>query len=69
MNDKIIVNNLNDMNTLEQKYINLLLKRCINFKNSNSLLISYQSENIDFINKLVKSARQYGIKKIYQLMK
>ncbi len=65
MNDKIIVNNLNDMNTLEQKYINLLLKRCINFKNSNSLLISYQSENIDFINKLVKSARQYGINDIY----
>lgn len=53
------------MKNLEEKYIDLLLKRCINFNNSNSLFISYQSENFDFVNELVKRAKQYGIDDIY----
>jgi len=53
------------MNELENKYIELLLKRCINFNNSKSLFISYQPENIDFINKLVDKAKEYGVTDIY----
>lgn len=50
---------------LENKYIDLLLKRCINFNNSKSLFISYQPENIDFINKIVNRAKEYGVIDIY----
>ncbi len=53
------------MDNLEIKYINLLLKKCINFNNSKSLFVSYQSENIDFVNKLVKTAKEYGVNDIY----
>ncbi len=53
------------MDELKRKYIDLLLKRCINFNNSKSLFISYQFENIDFINELVKSAKEYGVLDIY----
>lgn len=50
---------------LENKYIDLLLKKCINFNNSKSLFISYQPENIDFINKIVNKAKEYGVIDIY----
>lgn len=53
------------MHELEKKYIDLLLKRCVNFNNSKSLFISYQPDNIDFVNKLVESAKEYGVNDIY----
>ena len=53
------------MFTLENKYIDLLLKRCVNFNHSKALLISYQPDNITFVNKLVNKAREYGVMDIY----
>ena len=34
---------------LEEKYIELLLKRCIDLKNNPSLLINYLPENLEFV--------------------
>lgn len=50
---------------LEQKYIELLLKKCLNFQKSSSLFISYEKENRPFINRLVDYAKTLGIKDIY----
>ncbi len=47
------------MNELEEKYIDLLLNKCICPK-SKSLFISYDKCNVDFIEKLIKKAREYG---------
>lgn len=53
------------MNELEQKYIDLLLKRCLNIKSSKSLLISYDKVNKNFINKLIIKAKNMGFDDIY----
>ena len=53
------------MDMLEEKYIDLLLKRCINFKKSSSLFISYKMDNRDFVNKLVDKAYKMGVDDIY----
>lgn len=53
------------MERLKEKYIELLLKKCINFNNSKSLFISYEAENIDFVSKLVVKAKEVGINDIY----
>ena len=53
------------MNELIEKYIELLLKKCINFNNSKSLLINYEDENEWFIEKLVDKAHSMGIYDIY----
>jgi len=50
---------------MEEKYINLLLKKCLNFDNSKSLLISYYKDNLDFVNNIVKKAKEMGIDDIY----
>ena len=47
------------MNELENKYIELLLKRCINFEKSKSLFINYQVES-EFIEKVVDKAIKNG---------
>lgn len=52
------------MNELENKYIELLLKRCINFEKSKSLFINYQVES-EFIKKVVDKAKEMGIEDIY----
>lgn len=52
------------MNELENKYIELLLKRCINFEKSKSLFINYQVES-EFIEKVVDKAKEMGIEDIY----
>lgn len=54
-----------NINELENKYINLLLNRCINFDKSKSLFINYQKENKTFIDKLIKVAKKMGISDIY----
>lgn len=53
------------MEELENKYIELLLKRCVNFNKSKSLLISYDKVNKKFIEKLVTEATKLGVTDIY----
>lgn len=53
------------MKTKEDKYIELLLKKCMDVNKSKSLLISYNSINSDFVEKLVKKAKRIGFKDIF----
>ena len=53
------------MEQLQTKYIELLLKKCINFNNSKSLFISYEVDNYDFINQIVLKAKELGVNDIY----
>lgn len=50
---------------LEEKYIDLLLKRCVNFNKSKSLLIGYDKVNKDFVEKLAARAKELGVTDIY----
>lgn len=52
------------MRELENKYIELLLKRCINFNNSKILFLSYMVEN-DFVLKVIKKAKELGVEEIH----
>ena len=52
------------MEELEKKYIDLLLKRCLNFEQSKSLFISYDQMNKDFVEKLIKRAYVLGVQDI-----
>lgn len=52
------------MKELEDKYIELLLKRCINFNKSKILFLSYMIES-DFIYKVVKKAKEMGVEEVY----
>ena len=52
------------MNELENKYIELLLKRCINFKKTNSLFINYDKVNKNFVDKLIIKAKEMGVNDI-----
>lgn len=54
-----------NIQVLEEKYIELLLKRCINFDNTKSLFINYKLENQKFIDKLVNKAKEMGVEDIY----
>ena len=49
------------MNELENKYIKLLLEKCVNFENSKALFINYDKVNKDFINKLIIEAKKMGV--------
>ena len=50
---------------MEDKYIDLLLNRCINFDKTNSLFISGDKVNMNFINKVVEKVKDMGISDIY----
>lgn len=50
---------------LEEKYIKLLLERCLKIQDCNSLFINYNSLNQDFVDKVVLYAKDLGIKDIY----
>lgn len=50
---------------LEKKYIELLLKRCLNFNNSKSLFIDYEIDNAEFVRNLVEEAKRIGVDDIY----
>lgn len=52
------------MEQLEEKYIDLLLKRCLNFKKSKSLFIHYDVINKPFVEKLIEKAKEMGIEDI-----
>lgn len=54
------------MKELEDKYIGLLLKRCINFLQSNSLLIHIDlKEHLNFARRVEQKARYMGVKDVY----
>lgn len=46
---------------MEEKYIDLLLNRCLNFDKSKSLFISYDKINKSFVDKVIKRAQSMGI--------
>ena len=50
---------------MEDKYIELLIKRCINFDKSKSLLITCDKVNLTFVNKVVEKIKEMGINDIY----
>ena len=50
---------------MEEKYIELLLKKCINIDNNKTLFINYDVINQPFIDKLVKYAKSNGVIDIY----
>lgn len=49
---------------MENKYIDLLLKRCLNFDNSKILFISYNKVNKNFVDKVIVKAKEIGIQEI-----
>ena len=51
---------MENLEKLEDKYIDLLLKRCIDLKNNSSLLINYIPENEEFVKKVEKRAYELG---------
>ncbi len=53
------------MEELENKYIELLLKRCLNFNKAKILFINYQTDNLDFIKKVEKKAREMGVEEVF----
>lgn len=50
---------------MEEKYIDLLLKKCIDLNVSKCLFISYDIVNQIFVNKLVEKAKLLGVEEIY----
>ena len=54
-----------NLEVLENKYIDLILNRCLNFNKSKSLFINYIKDNKDFVNKIVSKAQEMGINDIY----
>lgn len=53
------------MQEIKRKYIELLLKKCLNFDKSKSLFIDYERINKDFVDELVLYAKGMGITDIY----
>ena len=50
------------MEELEKKYIDLILKRCLNFEQSKSLMINCElKEHVEFAQKIKKRANELGI--------
>lgn len=50
---------------MDLKYIKLLMDKCLVFEKSNSLLISFNKLNRDFVDKIVLYAKNMGIEDIY----
>ncbi len=55
---------MEDINLLEEKYIELLLKRCLSFSDSKILFISYDKVNKNFIDKVIQYAKRMQISEI-----
>ena len=50
---------------LDRKYAQLLLKKCLCFENTDTLLIEYMThEQDDFVNIIIEEARKMNIKEI-----
>lgn len=54
-----------EIEKLENKYIDLLLNRCLNFNNSKSLFINYDIVNQSFVDKVIEKAKKIGVTDIY----
>ena len=50
---------------MDIKYIKLLLRKCLNFDKSKILFISYDKVNKDFVEKVIKEAKNLGVEEIY----
>lgn len=50
---------------MEDKYIDLLLKKCLNFDKSKILFINYDKVNKDFVDKVIVKAKEIGVEDIY----
>jgi len=50
---------------MQEKYIELLLKRCLRIDECKSLFINYNVINKDFVEKIVKYAKTLGVENIY----
>ena len=50
---------------MKEKYIELLLKRCLKIEDTNSLFVSYNVVNKDFVKNVVKYANKLGIEDVY----
>lgn len=50
---------------MKEKYIKLLLEKCINFDKSKSLFINYDIVNQDFVDSVVEYAKKIGVNDIY----
>ena len=50
---------------MQDKYIELLIKRCLKVKRDVPLFISYKKINRDFVDKIVLFAKKMGVKDIY----
>lgn len=53
------------MKKMQEKYADLLLKRCLCLKNTDSLLINAPIDSIEFIRILTRKAYEIGVKDIY----
>ena len=49
------------MRDLENKYIELLLEMCLDFERSKSLFINYDKINKEFVEKVIKRAKELGV--------
>ncbi|MDD3392683.1 MAG: aminopeptidase, partial [Bacilli bacterium] len=50
---------------MEEKYIDLLLERCVSVADTKKLFVSYDAEHIKFVKKLVEKAKLLGANDIY----
>jgi len=50
---------------IQEKYVELLLKRCLKVEESEALFISYNKVNKDFVDKVVEYANKLGVEDIY----
>ncbi len=55
---------MTNLEILEDKYIELLLKKCINFNNSKSLFINFDKVNRAFVEKVIRRAKEMGVNDI-----
>lgn len=54
-----------DGDKMDEKYIDLLLEKCVDYKNSKILFICYDIEVEDFVQKIIKRAKIKGIEEFY----
>lgn len=50
---------------MDEKYINLIVNKCVKLQRSKKVFISYNTYNADFVEKLVEALKEKGAKEIY----
>ena len=57
---------MSNIKEFDSKYAKLLLTKCLNFKNTDTLLIEYMThEHDEFVKTIIKDAKKIGIKNIF----